>query len=227
MDNTATLVGYYGGDKTHSLAAWSSTFLELGIPIPTTIEDRVDVIVEHILSKGKRMRGIKGLLSFLATNQHATPFEFSFLHFVTNEDYKSHIHLLKHRIGHAKNTESTRYKERVQDKFLIPDDWDEQTKSALLKHTEQGNKLYHEAIKNLTPLLGRTRAKESAAYFLTINNQVFTNDAWNFRSFVLFQQLRNSPHAQKEIKDLAQCMLEEVKNIPNNPFEYSLKAFNL
>ena len=33
-DNKAILIGYYGGDKTHSLAAWSSTFLELELEMP-------------------------------------------------------------------------------------------------------------------------------------------------------------------------------------------------
>jgi flavin-dependent thymidylate synthase len=252
--NKVEIIGSYGGDKTHALSAWSSTFLELGMDLPDKIENRVDVIVDHILSNSKRMRSIEDLLAFLAENNHASPFEFSFLHFATTEDYKSHIHLLKHRIGHSKNSESTRYKERVDDKFYLPTDWNHDIIESVIdantyyvyasghdnayfgaKHwvdvlknyTELGNSLYHQCIKDLTPVLGKVRAKESAAYFLTLNNQINTNDAWNFRSFVQFQRLRNSPHAQQEIRELAQMMLDEVKNIPGNPFEYSLKAFKL
>lgn len=244
--NSATLVGYYGGDKTHSLAAWSSTYLELGLELPNNIEDRVDVIVDDILSKNKKMRNVEQLLKYLGDNNHGSPFEFSFLHFLTTEDLKSHIHSIKHRI-HAKNSESSRYKERIEDKFYLPDDWVgnninfeslstydcetfkgiETWKQLLESYTEMGNRLYHECINQLTPVLGKVRAKESAAYFLTLNNQVNTNDGWNFRSFANFQKLRNSKSAQKEIRDLAQCMLDEVKNIPGNPFEFSLKAFNL
>ena len=79
----------------------------------------------------------------------------------------------------------------------------------------------------LEPVLGRKRAKESARYFKTYNSQIYTNMSFNFRSFVHFQHLRNSEHAQKEIRELAEAMLQCVKEIPNNPFEYSLKAFNL
>lgn len=619
--NQVTLIGYYGGDKTHSLAAWSSTYLELGLEIPDNIEDRVDVIIDNILSRNKKIRNISQLLSYLGENGHHSPFEFSTLHFITTEDYKSHIHSIKHRIGHSKNSEcltgdsvitflninnnsssklrvklkdlyykwnngrshqatekdalysqrrimqrrlrvldestglftyshikdiwykgvqkvyeiklangksikctnnhkiytkngfktindglvvgdlvgvngvnievankpwtfksffdgsenytrrefatmknlkielvkkwgyifniifkkdenkgrtpwnkgltnaykinignrahnprkganshfwrggitserakitvwtnkqarkihekynftcqkcgnggflhthhiipvsidinkaydidnlitvckvchseihssrdseiafaekvlandflpyayewgkdkrankptlsvhfskivsiefsgyeetydleveginnnfvangivvhnSSRYKERTEDKFYLPEDWDniifdrtnsgtcydggdyiylpdgalvelifeggEDWKGILRKYTAIGNILYHEAIKQLTPRLGKARAKESAAYFLTLNNQVNTNDMWNFRSFMEFQRLRNSPHAQKEIRDIAEMMLEQVRNINGNPFEYSLKAFGL
>lgn len=257
--NAATLVGHYGGDKTHALAAWSSTYLELGIELPEKIEDRVDVIVDDILSKSKKMRSIDGLLTYLSEHRHTSPFEFSTLHFVITEDYKSHLHSIKHRIGHSKNTESSRYKERVQDKFYLPKDWKSiefdkmrsnlvsnfsheiylpdgalgsiiwesrgDWHNILMKYTEIGNILYHEAIEQLTPHLGKSRAKESAAYFLTLNNQVNANDMWNFSSFMHFQRLRNSPNAQKEIRDLADMMLQEVKSIPDNPFMYSLKAF--
>lgn len=241
-DNKAILVGSYGGDRTHALAAWSSTYLELGLEIPDNIEDRVDCIVDNILSKNKRMRNIEGLLSYLAKCGHTSPFEFSFLHFNITEDYKSHIHSIKHRIGHSKNSESTRYKERVEDKFYLPEDWKGIESSsvfdigggrtvfwyeALKQHTEIGNRLYHKAVEELSIELGRTRAKESAAYFLSLNNQVNVNDGWDFGSFMRFQKLRNSTEAQKEIREIAEQMLEEVRNIEGKPFEYSLKAFNL
>ena len=259
--NQVTLIGYYGGDKTHSLAAWSSTYLELGLEIPDNIEDRVDVIIDNILSRNKKIRNISQLLSYLGENGHHSPFEFSTLHFITTEDYKSHIHSIKHRIGHSKNSESSRYKERTEDKYYLPEDWGNIVfnrygssicydykgyvnlpdgalgdvilegsgcwQGILRKYTEIGNILYHEAVKQLTPVLGKARAKESAAYFLTLNNQVNTNDMWNFRSFMEFQRLRNSPHAQKEIRDIAEMMLEQVRSINGNPFEYSLKAFGL
>ena len=40
-----------------------------------------------------------------------------------------------------------------------------------------------------------------------------------------FQGLRNKPNAQKEVRELAQQMLELVQNIEGNPFEHTLKAF--
>jgi thymidylate synthase ThyX len=50
---------------------------------------------------------------------------------------------------------------------------------------------------------------------------------FNWRSFYHFQQLRNSEHAQLEVMELAQMMLDVVKNIEGNPFELTIKAFDL
>ena len=252
--NKCELIGYYGGDKTHALAAWSSTFEELDVEIPTSIEDRVDVIFKYVAETKKK--SCSDLLEFLAKNQHSSPFEFSYLHFQTNEDIATHIQILKHRIGISKNTESARYKELKEDKYYIPSDWSDVSNSAdidvslgfdnnianmfgeiipkntkwnkiLASYTKLGNNLYHECIKDLEPVLGRKRAKESARYFKTYNSQVYTNMSFNFRSFIHFQHLRNSEHAQLEVRDLAQDMLNCVKSIPNNPFEHSLAAFSL
>jgi thymidylate synthase ThyX len=44
------------------------------------------------------------------------------------------------------------------------------------------------------------------------------------RSFANFLKLRNSEHAQLEIRELAQEMLRLVENIEDNPFEHTLKA---
>jgi thymidylate synthase ThyX len=79
----------------------------------------------------------------------------------------------------------------------------------------------------LTPILGRKRAKESARFFKTFNSQISMDVMFNWRSFYHFQQLRNSEHAQQETRELAQMMLDLVKNIEGNPFELTLKAFEL
>ena len=51
--------------------------------------------------------------------------------------------------------------------------------------------------------------------------------SFNFRSFAHFQGLRNSDLSQKEVRELAQQMLELVKNIEGNPFKLTLEAFKL
>jgi thymidylate synthase ThyX len=97
-----------------------------------------------------------------------------------------------------------------------------------LKHESQRHfKLYHQAVKDISKPLGRKRAKESARYFLGYNTQLNFDWQMNFRSFVNIQKLRNSHHAQFEIRSISNTMLYLVENIPNNPFEYSLKAFGL
>jgi thymidylate synthase ThyX len=90
-----------------------------------------------------------------------------------------------------------------------------------------GNALYHKCLEDLTPVLGRKRAKESARFFKTFNSQITMDVMFNWRSFYHFQQLRNSEHAQVEVRELAQEMLDLVKNLDGNPFEHTIKAFKL
>jgi thymidylate synthase (FAD) len=212
MKNTVELIGFYGDDTVHAQSAWTSTSRDL-------TEDKVNRIPQ--------------LLSMLASEGHHTPFEKSSLHFLVTCDQASHIHLLKHRIGVSINGESARYKELKEDKFYIPEDWNNENSTSidwmdrLEDYTKQGNKLYHECLEDLTPILGRKRAKESARFFKTFNSQITMDVMFNFRSFAHFQELRNSEHAQLEIREIAQEMLNSVKGIEGNPFEHTIKAFKL
>lgn len=201
--NQIELLGYYGSDETIACSAWTSTSREL--------------------NDEKRGR-IGKLIDQLWSNGHETPFEKATVHFLVNTDIASHIHLLKHRIASI-NAESARYKELKEDKYYIPDDWNEKWSDSLSKYTELGNTLYHECLKDLEPLLGRKRAKESARFFKTYNSQIQADVMFNMRSFANFQKLRNSEHAQKEIRDIAKGMLILVQNISENPFKYTLDAW--
>lgn len=224
MSNTVELLGYYGSDTIHAQSAWTSTSRDL-------TEEKLNRV-------GK-------LLTMLAKDGHHTPFEKSSLHFLVTVDQATHIHLLKHRIGVSINGESARYKELKEDKTYIPDDWKDiksdkfntfmslhfdgtsSWAEVLNSYTELGNDLYHKALISLTPILGRKRAKESARFFKTFNSQITMDVMFNWRSFYHFQQLRNSEHAQLEVRQLAQIMLDLVKNIEGNPFELTIKAFDL
>jgi flavin-dependent thymidylate synthase len=206
MNNTVELLGHYGDDLTHACSAWTSTSREL---------------------TDEKISRVPKLLTMLASEGHHTPFEKSSLHFLVTVDQATHIHLLKHRIGVSINGESARYKELKEDKMYIPDDWSNTWHFKLKEYTEQGNKLYHEALEYFTPILGRKRAKESARFFKTFNSQITMDLMFNWRSFAHFQQLRNSEHAQVEVRQLAQDMLDQVKNIEGNPFEHTINAFKL
>jgi thymidylate synthase (FAD) len=184
----------------------------------------------------------------LAENGHETPFEKSMVHFLVDTEIASHIHILKHRIS-SLNAESARYKELKEDKFYIPEDWQnvkleedldienwyghfsvlkgDAWSNILEDYTKVGNELYHRALKDLTATLGRKRAKESARFFKTYNSQIQADVMFNFRSFVNFQRLRNSEHAQVEIREIAAEMLRLVKEIPGDPFKYTIEAFGL
>jgi flavin-dependent thymidylate synthase len=227
MNNKVELIGFYGNDEVHACSAWTSTSRDI--------------------TEEKRER-IPKLLKMLADAGHHTPFEKSSLHFLVDCDIASHIHLLKHRIGVSINGESARYKELKEDKFYIPDDWNdvfaseaynidmigwnaeplpekEHWSKILADYTELGNKLYHACLKDLEPVLGRKRAKESARFFKTYNSQIQADVMFNWRSFHHFLELRNKPDAQKEIRDIAATMLDLVKNIEGNPFKYTIEAF--
>ena len=204
--NTVELIGYYGSDTIHAQSAWTSTSRDL---------------------TDEKLNRVGKLLKMLASEGHHTPFEKSSLHFLVTVDQATHIHLLKHRIGVSINGESARYKELKEDKTYIPQDWPLSLSMKLIQHTKLSNQLYHDCLEELTPILGRKRAKESARFFKTFNSQITMDVMFNWRSFYHFQKLRNSEHAQVEVRELAQQMLELVKNIKNNPFKYTIEAFKL
>lgn len=204
--NTVELIGYYGGDKSHALSAWTST--------------------SRALTQNKINR-IPSMLKMLAENKHETPFEKSMLHFLVTCDTASHIHQLKHRIGVSVNAESARYKELKEDKYYIPDDWPEFHQIKLEETCKRLYTIYHDTIEDLVKNHGfdRKRAKESARFYLPYANQLVLDVSFNFRSFVHFQGLRNKDDAQREIQEIADKMLDLV--VSTGDFRYSLEGFGL
>ena len=230
MDNKVELLGHYGSDEVIACSAWTST--------------------SRNLTDEKRNR-IQPLINMLWINGHETPFEKGVVHFLVDTDIASHIHLLKHRIS-SLNAESARYKELKEDKYFLPEDWDEISSSEttlvpglynnpfgyeeafseegenwltiLERYTMLGNRLYHQCVADLEPVLGRKRAKESARFFKTYNSQIQADVMFNMRSFANFIQLRNSEHAQKEIREIAQQMWDLVATIEGEPFKFTLDA---
>ena len=200
--NKVELIGFYGGDLEHSLSAWTSTSRDL--------------------DPEKRAR-IPALLAKLAKDGHHTPFEKSMLHFLVTCDQATHIHIIKHRIGVCVNGESARYKELKEDRFYLPTDWPEVEVQRYMDHMWSSFEKYHRALANLTPILGRKRAKESARFYLPYGSQITLDISFNFRSFMHFQGLRNDDHAQNEVHEVASRMLELVWG--TEAFNASLAAF--
>ena len=204
MKNSVQLIGIYGSDTTHAMSAWTSTSREI--------------------TEEKENR-IPALLKMLADNGHETPFEKSSLHFLVTSEVASHLHAVKHRIGVSINCESARYKELKEDKYYIPEDWSQEEQKLLQEHCEQSLTRYHESLARLTPVLGRKRAKESARFYLPYATQITYDVMFNMRSFVHFQRLRNSEHAQVEIREISAEMLRLVKE--KQEFQHTLEAFKL
>lgn len=223
MNNTVQLIGYYGSDEIIACSAWTST--------------------SRNITDEKRNR-IPALINMLWTEGHHTPFEKGIVHFIVDTDIATHIHLLKHRIS-SMNAESARYKELKEDKYYLPEDWvgikpshpnagdphqnyilsDDDWSDVLERYTQMGNSLYHACLKDLEPVLGRKRAKESARFFKTYNSQIQADVSFNMRSFANFQKLRDSEHAQLEVREIAQDMMRLVQSIPNHPFRHTLTAW--
>jgi thymidylate synthase (FAD) len=221
MKNKIELIGHYGSDQIIACSAWTSTSRDLN---------------------DSKISRIPHLIDMLWSNGHETPFEKGTVHFLVDTDIASHIHLLKHRMS-SMNAESARYKELNDDKYYIPKDWKgvQANTTALFRnlndgadwtdiltqYTNVGNKLYHDCLADLTPVLGRVRAKESARFFKTYNSQIQADISFNMRAFANFLKLRNSEHAQKEIREIAAEMLRLVEEIEGAPFKHTLAAWKM
>jgi thymidylate synthase (FAD) len=202
-DNKVELLGYYGSDLLHGLSAWTSTSRDLP-------EDK--------------LARLPKLLNMLGSEGHHTPFEKSMFHFLVTTDIATHIHILKHRVGVSVNAESARYKELKDDKFYVPSDWDSEEQGKYITFMEDALRHYHDTLNRLVAKgVPRKRAKESARFYLPYGNQITSDISFNFRSFMHFQSLRNSEHAQLEVRELAQKMLDLVR--ATGQFDESLKAF--
>lgn len=207
QDNKVQLTGWYGSDETHALSAWTSTSREL-------TDEKKDRIPQ--------------LLKMLAEQGHHTVFEKSSLQFLVTVDTSVHIQLLKHRIGVSINAESARYKELKDDKYYLPKDWPLDEQARYIAFMEDALMRYHETLKRLVDSgMDRKRAKESARFYLPYGNQVTMDVMFNWRSFNHFLGLRMKPDAQKEVRDLAERMLEIVLSIPGSPFKHTIGAFGL
>lgn len=224
MNNKIELIGWYGGDKAIARAAWTSTQIDVDKKTDAQIKD---LIVNKLWNNG-------------SGKPHKTPFERGLVEFNITCEQASHIHLLKHRLANI-NGESARYKELKEDKFYLPEDWNdiklsddflEYTTEATWKliledYTEKGNKLYHKCLEDLTKALGRKRAKESARYFKTMNSQLTLSVMMNMSCFYNFYNLRADEAAQLEIQDIAESMLTCIKMIDGEPFKHTIEAFNI
>lgn len=217
--NSVELLGWYGGDEAIALSAWTSTKRDL--------DDEKKNRIPKLINQLWKAEPVP----------HGTPFEKGIVHFLVNCDIASHIHLLKHRISSI-NGESARYKELKEDKYYLPEDWkgikryddefpeyQDDWYKVLEDYTKMGNELYHKCLEELTPVLGRKRAKESARYFKAYNSQIQADVMFNMRSFNNFIKQRADDHAQTEINEIANEMIKLIKEIPENPFKYTLEAW--
>ena len=222
--NSVVLLGFYGSDERVCNSAWQSTGHELGIGDLRNypVEERTErLFIETMKTKKKSPRD---LLMMLGKHGHHTPFEKIVLDFQLTTDIASHIHVIKHRIASV-NAESARYKE-LEDKWYVPEDWDDRTIEEYEHFMAHAHELYHDFIERLVEGgLPRKRAKESARFVLPYGKQLNYDLMINLRSFANLVRLRADSAAQVEIQELAKSMLKQVHD--EHFCDWSLEALGL
>lgn len=205
------LVNISGDDITIAAAAWYST--------------------DQAVTEARRKR-VPALLQTLAQGEppeglpHGVPFEHTLITFRVTSDISTHIHFIKHRIGVSVSAQSQRYMELREDLYYVPDDWPAEMQVDFAATVEPLFDAYHDFIKRLEAAgVDRKRAKESARLVLPYATQIHYLVTFNLLSFIHFQSLRNTDHAQDEIQLIAAEMLRLVKE--TGRFENALKAWDL
>lgn len=205
------LIGIFGDDITPAEAAWYSTAKEI---------------------TDARLKRVPAMLQQLAEGDppehlpHSVPFESTLIAFRVVSEIATHIHALKHRIGVSISSQSQRYMELREDLYYVPDDWPQTMRQEYLDAMHRAFSLYHRAVAEYEASgVDRKRAKEAARFVLPYATQIRYRVTFNLLSFVHFQKLRNSDHAQAEIHLIAAEMLRLVRE--TGRFDNSLKAWGL
>lgn len=178
------------------------------------------------------------LINFLALHKHWSPFSHPQLQFRIKCPIYVERQLFKTQVGVSVNSISGRYVD-FSDTYTQIDSWRKQSSNSkqgssdALSETDQklASKLEADVIelckRNYNILIDMGVSKEQARTILPLclNTQfIWTGSLY---AFIRLCTQRLKPDAQKETRELVQKMLYLVENIPGNPFEYSLKAFNL
>lgn len=161
-----------------------------------------------------------GLIRYLISNRHGTPFEHNFFRFRIKAPIFVFREWHRHRIGHSYNEWSARYSE-LKEEFYIPENVVTQVGKPGAYTFEPANSdiknLFIMALEsNCKAAFNRYKfsvengiAKQQARLFLPVN--IYSEMYWscNARSLMHFLNLRNSEQAQWEIRQYA-IVIEEI-----------------
>lgn len=178
------------------------------------------------------------LIMYLAREGHTAPFRHPHLTFRIKCPIYVERQLLKHQIGVTVNSISGRYVD-FSDSYTRIRKWRAASKTAKqgsgedLPHDVQriASQWEEEVIEFCSRayqiLIDGGVCKEQARTILPLN--LNTEFVWTGSLQALFHliKLRTDSHAQKETRDIAHEMLNQVKAIPSAPFCKSIKAFGL
>lgn len=196
-----------GSDRSIAEMAWTSS-------------------LDYQKKKSRTEQDVERVVRMLAEQKHATPFESVIFKFWLRLPVQTDRQHMTHRIGTHAGL-SARYRTAPKDFLTIPNDVHNIMYRANPTRTmEDYETLCNAANTWYSDLLSQLKASEScnkitnAEYkrcreffrgVLPQNNMVERVTIFNLRSFANYQKLRNSSHAQPEIRLVAELMLKEVK----------------
>jgi flavin-dependent thymidylate synthase len=204
-----------GGDRSISEAAWTSS-------------------LDYQKKQTRTEDDVKRVVNMLADMKHSTPFESVVLRFWISMPIQTDRQHMTHRIG-SHSGMSGRYRTMPSEFLEVPSDiMDIQAKidaatiaphhsdtraNEYLDLCKAANDWYNDTIQHYRAIekAGHItndefkRLREFYRGVLPQNNMTERVTIFNLRSFSNYQKLRNSPHAQPEIRQVAQLMLEAVK----------------
>ncbi len=209
MQIKVELQDFMGSDKSIADAAWTSS-------------------LDYQKKKTKSDSDIQKIVTMLADHKHSTPFESVVLRFWIKMPIQTDRQHMTHRIG-SHNGMSGRYRTMPSEYLHLPDDcmdildkMSERKMQPLDNYyevCEKANNYYSLLLQDfkLAEKEGEIsnneykRLREIFRGMLPQNNMTERVTIFNLRSFCNYQKLRNTEHAQPEIKLVAQLMLDEVK----------------
>lgn len=182
----------------------------------------------------------KKLIKYLVEHNHTSVFRHPQLQFRITCPLYVAIQLEKHQVGMSLNGISGRYVGfSASYTHIEKGNWRIQSKNS--KQGSEGllDSIYQEECDIIQKevyefckarydrLMELNVAKEQARTILPLN--LNTTFIWtgSLLSFIHLFHLRLKEDTQKEIQNIAKQMVQCIKEIPENPFEHSLKAFGL
>lgn len=177
------------------------------------------------------------LIKFLIKHKHTSPFRHPQLQFRIKCPIFVERQLFKHQVGLTANSISGRYVD-FSDSYDLPKSLRLQSKDSKQGSTgylnEEENNELCEDIENLVDqcaglynkLCNAGVAKEQARIILPLclNTQFIWTGS--LAAYIHMWSLRLKPDTQRETREVAKMMLEEVKNIEGEPFKYTIQAFH-
>lgn len=212
----------YGSDREVAEAAWTSS-------------------LDYTKKKKRTDEDVAKVIEFLADHKHSTPFESIIFRFWIKMPIATDRQFMTHRIQSSSGM-SGRYRTMPREYYDVPDDVHEimnkipmsqQDKSKLPAvygsynwlesyydlcesanhHYEALGVIGKEAERN--GLITNTEFKRIREFYrgvLPQHNMTERVSIMNLRAFANFIRLRNSEHAQPEIREVAKLMLQSVKS---------------